>query len=444
MDNLSLPHGRNAPRINRNVLRSFTEPTVGITKEFYVNIPDEEDNPYTLQNAILKKNGEHCRIWVVEDSFDATSSADDDAKVTQDQIDALADKFDAIYPLETNLLGYEYGGGTGGTGGADGDPKIQIVVFDIDGDSEDKTKTGLTLGYFNPADEFDQDDKDNPHSNEGEIFYLDSEALDAVPNSIYSTLIHEFNHMINFNVKVLGGNYASSWNETWYTEMLSMLAEDAIGPLVGIEYVPDEPNGNVIMERIHPMWLVYYDFSVMQWPSDPDYALLAYASNYAFGAYLVRNFGGPELLSHIAKSETGGKASLDAALKAINKNKKVDSIYALSRFGEALVYSGDTIPENAFSFDKDATGIIDGKTYTFPRFDIWKMEYTLESGGKEYPFTGPLLYEYTKTSSSHEESPILPYSVQLYSKEGWLNKTDNLTVYVDDADLSVTYYVMVK
>lgn len=433
---ITIPPEHNALWANRSVLRSFTEPTVGDQRNFYVDITNPAD-VFTEKSATLKKNGQYCRIWVVNENLAVGASTNNDNQITEAQIDALASKFDEIYPLETNLLGYEYGGGLGGNGGRDGDPKIQILLFDIDGDfsATHDHPDGMVLGYFYSGDEFQT--TQNPYSNEAEIFYLDVEMLDAKPTMIYTTLIHEFNHMINFNVKVLQtGNFSNY--ETWYTEMLSMLAEDAIGPLVGIPYIPDMENGNVIIERIHLYWLMYYIAGVMQWNDSNPYPY--YASNYAFGAYLVRNFGGPSLLSRIAKSNLGGRDSLDRALNALNKTvdgMPVNHTYALSRFGEALVYSGNTIPQYALSFDKTATGTVGGVPYTFPRFNIWDMDYTLP---EDVDWSGPLVPVYDGT-----DLPMEPYSVQLYSKNEWCpSQTDSLTVNLSGEDLGVTYYLMVK
>jgi hypothetical protein len=370
--------------------------------------------------ARLEKIGKHCKIWVVEGYF-----GNGDYQVNGYQITQLANTFDKIYPLETALLGYEYGG-NGGNGGVDGDPLINILVFDIDG-NEDKGSV-ITLGYFYPGDEFQNGDT-YPYSNEAEIFYLDVVQLKNNPTAIYSTLIHEFNHMINFGIKVLGGGEIRSWNtEVWYTEMLSMLAEDVIGPMVGILA---ENDSHVINTRI-PRWLsAYADSSVMYWPSSGGNALPYYQSNYAFGAYLVRNFGGPALLSAIAKSSSGGRGSVDGALRLFN-GMEVDTAYALSRFNEALLYSGNDIPEGVFSFDREVSGIIGGYPYTFYRFNIWNMA----DGGRQ----GPLIREYAKMTDYAAPAN----TVQLYTDSTWKNKTGVFEIYLRDVKPDALYYVMQK
>jgi hypothetical protein len=419
---------------------SYASATVGTTKEFYL------DAKATKKSATLKKIGTHCKIWVVDANFNNGSPNNNDNQITQTQINALADKFDLIYPLETYLLGYEYG--AGGNGGMDRDPQIQILVYDLD---EDFGKHGnsMTLGYFYAGDEYKNGTftlSGTIYSNESEIFYLDAESLDYSPDTIYSTLIHEFNHMINYNLKVLQTGRSSNW-ESWYTEMLSMLAEDVIGPLVGIPYNPSSANGHVINERI-PTWLFSYaGYGVMQWNNYDS--LPYYASNYAFGAYLVRNFGGPQLLSDIAKSASSGRTSLNQSLKKLN-GQRVDTDYALARFGEALVYSTSTgIPSRAYSFDKTVSWTVGSTEYSFNGFDIRGMAYTVHTvQGLAGLFQGPVIYQYQKGASYN----VPPYGVQVFflndlSDNTLIPKTGSLTVEVEvdvQAESNgVYYFVMV-
>jgi hypothetical protein len=46
---------------------------------------------------------------------------------------------------------------------------------------------------------------------------------------------------------------------------------------------------------------------------------------------------------------------------------------ALSRYGEALVFSGSHIPAGVFSFDKTVSDSIGGVTYTLEGFDVWDL-----------------------------------------------------------------------
>jgi hypothetical protein len=166
---------------NRSIVYSLAEAQVGDTRSFYVDTSPAYP-AYELKPATLKKIGQYCKIWVMAENFNGTSGPKTGNMVSQQQIDDLAAKFDKIYPLETRILGYEYGGGPEGSGGVDGDPMIQILVFDIDGDFG-APRGSVTMGYFYPGDEYKRGST-YPYSTEAEIFYLDSEMMNISPDAV--------------------------------------------------------------------------------------------------------------------------------------------------------------------------------------------------------------------------------------------------------------------
>jgi hypothetical protein len=234
----------------------------------------------------------------------------------------------------TGFFGHEYGGtgpngGNGGdpsgSNGIDGDANIHILVYDI---GFDGVQDSGTAGFFWGKDEYTQAQlgSANLKSNEAEIFYVDAHFADKEPDLIYSTLIHEFQHMIHFNQKTLRLNKES---QAWYNEMLSMLAEDLFCPEISI---PSTHEAHPIQARIPTFHTFYWARGVTEkdWLSDP-YALISYANTYAFGAYLVRNYGGAELLYKIAKNDKVDKDSVDSALKELTANR-VSFTGALEQF----------------------------------------------------------------------------------------------------------------
>jgi hypothetical protein len=288
---------------------------------------------FVQKTATLRKTGTHCKIWVINENFGSG-----DNQITQARANELADKFDAIYDLETFFFGYEYGGGPGGDGGIDGDLKIQILVYDIDFDANINSQEGKVLGYFWDKDEYSQAVLDmSPYrlkSNMAEIFYLDAYYTNKEPQTIYATLIHEFQHMIHYNQKIRALNRAS---ETWYNEMLSMLAEDMISPLVGID-----PKSHPKQLRMPYFNAYYWKRGVTEWTD--DYLLVSYANTYAFGAYLVRNYGGVELLHEMARNSSLNLDSVDAALRTLSGGD-IDFYAALKKFPEVLLNSKN-VPGN--------------------------------------------------------------------------------------------------
>lgn len=389
----------------------YAAAVVGAQRAFYVDAVNQK------KTATLRNIGTYCKIWVADDAWGSGPNLVTDAETSQ-----LAQKFDQLYPLETKLLGYENGGGPGGNGGADGDTKIQILVYDIFGDYVENQNVGVA-GYFFSGDAFQTGG--NIYSNEAEIIYIDAYYMKTFASLIHSTLVHEFNHMINYNVKTITGGKQYT---TWFTEMLSMLAEDVIGPLIGITV---SNSGHPVPSRI-PLWLAsYWQHPPFSWNNtSAEQSLYYYASNFAFGAYLMRNFGGAALLSNIAKSNLIDKTALDTALRSLNGENR-GLTFALRRFGEAFVYSAGQKPPNVFSFDNTVTRTVSGVTYTFTGFNI----RTMQQPGDDYH--GPSIF-FVDTPATVSDSTI-----RVMGKTDWLGRSGSLSITLTNpggADL----FVMVR
>jgi hypothetical protein len=362
----------NPPEFQTAPVRSArtVPPSVGDTRNFWVQSGSSYKSPWLEVAAELRVVGTYCRIWVSTgttagypanakfENFDDSSTSNSDNKITTAQAQTLADKFDQIYPKETAFFGYENGGGPGGNGGADGDPLIQILVFDIDADAP--SPNGGTLGFFWGKDEYTQANLNAARdaamrslkTNSAEIFYLDAHFLDSDPDKIYSTLVHEFQHMILFNQKRIIQGFVT---ETWYDEMLSMLAEDMLSPDIGI---PVTNPGHPVNTRI-PWFNAYYRYGFTNW-LDGTNVFISYGNAYAFGAYLVRNYGGAKLLREIATNGKANIASVDIALRTVTGNA-VDFNKALEKFPEALL---NTAPDSNSIY---AAGVLTGGFATYNR-----------------------------------------------------------------------------
>jgi len=393
-------------------------PSEGATKKFYVQ---NASGAFIQIDTTLRKQGVYCNVWV-DNSWFGTASG----KINAAKAQEIANYFDRIYPLETNLLGYEYGGGTGGNGGKDGDPRIQILVYDI-------VDEGV-LGFFWSKDYYTDGSSTlgSLRSNEAEIFYIDADLLLRMPKVVYSTLVHEFQHMINFNQKSRNG----LGSEAWFDEMLAMLAEDIIDPLIGMG---QGSGGHPIDVRI-PDFLGYYPLcGVDQWLEGDD-VIMSYSTAYAFGAYLIRNYGGPQLLYEMLHNDKGNRNSIDKALETVNPGKGFTFDKALERYAEALLYSTSntgTVPADKMSFDRSRAYTIGSTTYTAAAFDIWKIkmdpDMLADYHDKNY-ITNALYYNYKggpitfPLIKDQYPSPVPGHSVWLIRVEETGKITVNVTI----------------
>jgi hypothetical protein len=404
------PYSKKSNRSSSELPASSVLYTAGSTRRFWVESVYNNSN-FVQKTATLVRQGAYCNIWVMNDLTTFTSA----------QAQGFADKFDAIYPIETSLLGYEDGGGPTGFGGIDNDKRIQILIFDIGYDP-----TGalfLPGGYFWGKDMILDNvisSYSSLRSNEAEMFYINGNH-NFFPNYtdyFYSALVHEFQHMINYSQKYIKNNLNS---ESWYNEMLSMMAEDVISPLIGI----GPTNSNHPIKGRIPRFLINYNlYGITEWSRDSN----SYLVPYAFGAYLLRNYGGAALLKELLANNSTNINSVTAALRKVNNDNGLSFENALRRFGETFIYSR-TIPSDVLSFDKTDTRTIGAYTYTATKFDVWN----------DFGSTKP------KVLGAGEQAVMRPHSISVHQASEWRNKSGNLSVTLQrPANSSVEFYLMVK
>ena len=389
---------------------AFIPPRVGDRRMFWVE--DFFDSGRWVQRqATLRATGSHGNVWIMDNV---------ERPISDSQARQMAERFDQVYPLSTNLLGYEFGGGPRGHGGSDGDPKIQILVYDIV-DADGNTDIS---GFFWAKDLYQQLFLDlvgvDIKSNQAEMFYIDAGDFLNAPDFIYSTLIHELQHMINFNVKFIEKGLDSA---TWYNEMLSMMAEDIIAPLIGVSQ----------SNRFHPVGIrmpffleSYNRIGATEWIED---SVDQYGVTYAFGAYLMRNYGGPALLEKILANDTTDIESINSALQEVSD---VTFEQAFSRFGEAMIFSIPSLPRGALTFDKSVTSTINGRRYTAHGFDIWSISQL------RYDTIGPRIFNLNPID-------MRPHSVSLHSNEAWIDVSGSISITLErPSNANIDLYLMVR
>ena len=124
-------------------------------------------------------------------------------------LNKLTQEFDYYYTSMTNIYGTH--------SDIDANGKIIILLMDI---NKTKGSGNQVLGYFNPSDMHG--------NNKGEILYMDiSNANNKTDNAI-GTIIHEFQHLINYSYVISGErNEMSSWLNEALSESTSILFNKA-------------------------------------------------------------------------------------------------------------------------------------------------------------------------------------------------------------------------
>jgi len=257
-----------------------------------------------------------------------------------------------IYDWVTNIFGLPWGSHTDtNLIDASSASQIDILFLDIDNDgNKNEVKLdGGVVGYFYSQDNYKSSRL--PNSNERLLFYMDSvfsarpdvtdswTINDYWPSEMVSTLAHEFQHMIHFYQKNVIQNVSS---DIWLNEMASLVTEDFLAKKLGIigPRGVDSSIGNAgssenISGRI-PLFNYYSYTSVTEWNNSS----INYSINYAFGAYLARNFGGALLFQKIVQNEYGTYKAVEQALSDMGYSLTFAQL--LQQWGTAVMLSDQT------------------------------------------------------------------------------------------------------
>ncbi|MCR2821442.1 Ig-like domain-containing protein [Lederbergia panacisoli] len=234
-------------------------------------------------SAKLLYSGTKANVWVHNN------------EISPSDAEKLGKEFDQkIHPLITENFANE--------SDVDGDGKLNILCFDIqDGFNGSGAFVG---GYFWGRDLFDVS-----YSNRSEIFYIDTYPTMGMDGAkdltrAYSTLAHEFQHMVNFNQNIFIENNTSEMDD-WLNEGLSMAAEQI--------YV-----GEILTHRID-----YYNnatsitngHSLLYWDNSGD-VLANYALSYLFTQYVrTQTNQGNKIFKEILVDKKNDYQAVENAIK---------------------------------------------------------------------------------------------------------------------------------
>lgn len=305
---------------------------------------------YELKKATVRYIGTNCNVWTVETAAGVNSYGNDDSKgqVSGTTCDEIGQFFDEAYTLVRNVFGNESdemitentqtaSDLKNMTDYSDTGTKVNIVLYDLgpldsktvqeyvkQGISEVEARANGVQGYFSGKDYYTFQtatigrESLTTYSNMGKYFYVDSYAINLYKEESYSTLVHEFQHMIHLNQKTFNDKINAA-SETWFNEMLSLLCEDVLKEKTN----PGDTKGNGLVGRLQNFNQYYWLSGVEYNTDDASGASISYATLYTFGAYLLRTYGGVELLKKMSTNNYVNESAIIQAIQALGKNKTV-------------------------------------------------------------------------------------------------------------------------
>lgn len=323
----------------------------------------------------LKIKGKHCRIWFWNNNTSMISTS----ILTKEEFQKLANNFDLVFEKETQIFGSNKISGYSNVITANEDTKIDILVYDLFGDANPNQNSG-TLGFFYSADLLT-----NQKGNKCEAIHVDSFFLQydikgvendkrqlVQTNMTTSTIVHEFQHLLNYCQKISNGGVS-----TWYNEMLSMCAEDIFQEM--LQLTDDETAKSRFKLNFNTPWQGFYN-----WPESDgtdeghEKVLHAYANAYAFGAYLMRNYGGVELIHNICTNKTKDEDSITDALHTAGYTSE-DYNSVLQKFGSVYILN-----QGGITLNKSVTTNFYGVNYHLSPINLKTFYFETENNQSDY------------------------------------------------------------
>ncbi|MCI7798273.1 MAG: hypothetical protein MR555_00990 [Spirochaetia bacterium] len=360
----------------------------GDKASFYISVKSNLESKDFCADFVLKESGKHCNVWCVEkDSAYMMKNP-----LSSDVFTQVREKFDEIYPVQIQIFGAnKFSDSKWANLLQNYNGKVNILIYDIANDACE-SQTGGVYGFFHSLDFH----TDSNYSNETECINVDSFFFNQenTKEGSFQTLFHEFQHLENFvNKVVLSSNNRSV--STWYNEMLSMLSEDIFTDLLGIALE------NAPANRLN-FFNAYYPLGFYKWRSGSDYSpsgdvYISYANSYAFGAYLLRNFGGIELIKKICQNDFVDEESITKALESLDYD---------FTFSDVLLNFYQILFENeSYSLNKEFSDNLFGCKLNIKAIDLKKFPAT-----EKIPY---FVYDNANLYSS-KKFPVSAYSFSVY------------------------------
>ncbi|MDR3336699.1 MAG: hypothetical protein LBT16_05790 [Treponema sp.] len=244
------------------------------------------NNKYSDITAYQRAVGKKCEVWV-----------DQAESVTAEQIAKIVNEFDNnIYGKLSGIFGdyLTLGLDVGKNLDVDKNGRLLLLLTDI---KDTYTSEGdvFVAGYFSYIDLFAYE-----HSNGADMIVVDTNpGLSENPDTAYTTIAHEYQHLINFasmvyhRAKVEGQKVTLSFVDTWIDEGIASAAEYLYGGPVKslIDWFNYDPMGTIARGNNFYVW-GERSASIMD----------EYATVYLFFQWLRLQSGGVEIYKDIVKS----------------------------------------------------------------------------------------------------------------------------------------------
>ena len=364
-----------------NIPRTITDPLapyqIGDRKAFWVTNVDEHKN--FRVHATVRYVGENSYFWI-----------EDEVQYDPADLIELGDTFDQqIFPTTQAFFGSDW------TPGTEDDPRLHVLYAGGLGKS--------LAGYYSSADQLHP--AAHEYSNAKEMFLINADNLQLWQTTIYSTLAHELQHMIQWHI---------DRNEaTWLNEGFSMLAEFINGY---------HPGG---FDRLY---IQNTNIQLTDWGTDIGQNGPHYGAAMLFTLYFYDRFG-EEVTQALVADQHNGLESVDVVLADLNVRDTLtgETITAEDVFADWAVtnYLGDpSVSDGRFHYSVYPNSPTAGPSTVISSCPTGSQSYNISQFGVEYikiTCSGDLTLTFDGVTDT-TLLPVDPYSGQYFV---WSNMGDH-------------------
>ena len=347
---------RSSTYLSSSISPSYSEGNTKSFKVYKYYVSEDKFRQDVMVNAVLVKrnivSGKGINIWVDSNLWD---SSDGDK---QDIVDYISKKFlldgrNDIYSWVTDIFGDSYSDPSESNLITESD--INIILYNIN--SFYSSKGARTLGYFNGEDVYY-----SVNSNRINGFYVDFYSLldsdEFWKDMAKSTVAHEFLHSVVFYQRYIKKGI---WTATWLNEMLAMVTEDILSKKLDLMGPKGTKNLDGSGTNISYGRLSSANGAKVKRVSFAESGdNFDYSTEYAFGAYLLRNYGTDlSVFKRIVQSDLDGFDAIESAIGNVSKSYDL----VLNNAKAMILSQQDFSSDNKYRYSNGATN---GFTVTTP------------------------------------------------------------------------------
>lgn len=169
----------------------------------FYSIDTDSFSVYRASSSGSELSSDFIKATIVKETENLIVYVERGETYNSSSLDFVCEEFEKYYIKEKSI----YGNHTD----VDNNGKIIILFLDLNPYSSSSSSSILN-GYFNPADLIDG------QGNNADMLYMDLSGLNNNPDYMAGTILHELQHLINYNVNVLENG---SEMDVWLNEALS-------------------------------------------------------------------------------------------------------------------------------------------------------------------------------------------------------------------------------